>query len=63
MFFLVPFFFKGVKYYHHADRFPLKNRKLWCRDGVSRISFEYQQYKMIEHSMLDSKSHIVLNNI
>ncbi|XP_034035116.1 uncharacterized protein LOC117518167 [Thalassophryne amazonica] len=24
----------GVKYYHHAGRFLLNNRKLWCRDGV-----------------------------
>lgn len=24
----------GVRYYHHAGRFPLNNRKLWCRDGV-----------------------------
>ncbi|KAL7373070.1 hypothetical protein ABVT39_026774 [Epinephelus coioides] len=24
----------GVKYFHHADRFPLNNRKLWCCDGV-----------------------------
>ncbi|XP_034036663.1 uncharacterized protein LOC117519423 [Thalassophryne amazonica] len=27
-------FLKGVKYYHHAGRFPLNNRKLWCHDGV-----------------------------
>lgn len=54
--FCCSFFFEGVKFYHHADRFPLSNRKLWCHDGVS-IYFEYQYYKMIQRSMSDSKSH------
>ncbi|KAL7403392.1 hypothetical protein ABVT39_011473 [Epinephelus coioides] len=47
----------GVKYFHHADRFPLNNRKLCCRDGV-HLSDDMGMPILVESLLAATKQHL-----